>query len=101
MAHSNSTCPSSPSESDSDRAPNSNGARVFWGNLKTPESKTNFVNPPSTVVKTKGAPQAQSMRRSIEVSMPMQVDNPSSNFGHVGKAGNGTQAAGTVGSESY
>jgi hypothetical protein len=75
MAASSPSSPSSLSESDSDREPNSHGARVFWGNLKTPErSRSNFVNPPQTVVKTKRVPQAHPKRKSARLSMQMEVD---------------------------
>ncbi|KAF8514075.1 hypothetical protein JB92DRAFT_3096330 [Gautieria morchelliformis] len=70
--------PSSPSGSDSDREPNSCGARVFWGNLKTPEkSRSTFVDPPQTVIRTRPSMHTQTAQESTGLTTPVEDNGPS------------------------
>lgn len=81
MAASDEPCPSSPSESDSEKEPNSHGARVFWGNLKTPEkSRSVFVDPPQTVIRTQRTLHTQSSRESTGLSPSVQDNRSSQNL---------------------
>jgi len=62
--------PLSSDDSDSDIEPNSRGARVFWGNLKTPEkSRTVFVDPPQTVLRSTATATTVDRRRSGRLSI--------------------------------
>ncbi|KIJ44377.1 hypothetical protein M422DRAFT_252385, partial [Sphaerobolus stellatus SS14] len=64
------------SDSDSEDEPNSRGARVFWGNLKTPEkSRTVFVEPPQTVVRPRASPAPAGRRKSARISVLTQTHN--------------------------